>query len=120
MDDELYKIRKFLTGVAEAGAAQLQKDLDPKSDRLTQRQAFSFFKARDTQFGGEFTHGEAWVRAMTKAGHLHPVRIGKAANSPIYWKIQPILPPLVQFKLTPFIQSKLIPFVHLKLRPSNR
>lgn len=36
------------------------------------------------------------------------------------WKIQPILPPLVQFKLTPFIQSKLIPFVHLKLRPSNR
>lgn len=36
MDDELYKIRKFLTGVAEAGAAQLQKDLDPKSDRLTQ------------------------------------------------------------------------------------
>ena len=85
MDDELYKIRKFLTGVAEAGAAQLQKDLDPKSDRLTQRQAFSFFKARDTQFGGEFTHGEAWVRAMTKAGHLHPVRIGKAANSPIYY-----------------------------------
>ena len=38
----------------------------------------------------------------------------------IDWKIQPILPPLVQFKLTPFIQSKLIPFVHLKLRPSNR
>lgn len=37
-----------------------------------------------------------------------------------WWKIQPILPPLVQFKLTPFIQSKLIPFVHLKLRPSNR
>lgn len=85
MENELYKIRDFLTGVAEAGAARFQKDLDPKSDRLTQRQTFTFFRVRDTQFGGEFTHGEAWVRAMTKAGHLHPVRIGKAANSPIYY-----------------------------------
>ena len=109
MDDELYKIRKFLTGVAEAGAAQLQKDLDPKSDRLTQRQAFSFFKARDTQFGGEFTHGEAWVRAMTKAGHLHPVRIGKAANSPIYWKNRFILPPSIQIKEFPLCQLELHP-----------
>lgn len=85
MENELYKIRDFLTSVAEAGAARLQQELDPKSDRLTQRQAFSFFKVRDTQFGGEFTHGEAWIREMTKAGLLHPVRIGKAINSPIYY-----------------------------------
>ena len=85
MENELYKIRDFLTGVAEAGAARFQKEIDPKSDRLTQRQAFSYFKVRDTQFGGEFTHGEAWVRTMTKAGHLHPIRIGKATNSPIYY-----------------------------------
>ncbi|MDH6308065.1 hypothetical protein M2451_002584 [Dysgonomonas sp. PFB1-18] len=85
MENELYKIRSFLIGVAESGAARVLKDYNPKGDRLTQRQAFEFFKQRDTQFGGEFTHGEAWVRRMVEEGHLHPVRLGKAKNSPLYY-----------------------------------
>jgi hypothetical protein len=85
MENELYKIRSFLVSVAEAGAARILKEYNPGGDRLTQRQAFYFFKKRDTQFGGEFTHGEKWIKEMSKKGHLHPQRIGKAKNSPIYY-----------------------------------
>ena len=52
--------------------------------------------------------------------YLDKIKTSRKIVPSFNWKIQPILPPLVQFKLTPFIQSKLIPFVHLKLRPSNR
>ena len=85
MKSELYKIKNLLIDVAEVGAARVLKAYEPKADRLTQRQAFVFFRERDTAFGGEFTHGEAWIRKMVKEGHITPIRGGKAANSPLYY-----------------------------------
>ena len=79
----------------------------------------------------KYKHGGDNMNKEVGNGNLKPfekgkvsrekaVEAGKKGGKASAWKIQPILPPLVQFKLTPFIQSKLIPFVHLKLRPSNR
>lgn len=85
MENEAYKIRSFLESVAECGAAQAIKQLEPASDKLTQRKAYEFFRKRDTQHGGEFIHGEAWVKRMVQEGKLHPVRERKSTNSPLYY-----------------------------------
>lgn len=42
-------------------------------------------KERDTAYGGEFTHGQAWVKRMTREGKLNPKRRGKSDNSPLMY-----------------------------------
>lgn len=91
MEEQLYKIKQLMISCAEVGAARVMKAYEPKADRLTQRQAFIFFRDRDTQFGGEFTHGEAWVRQMVREGLLHPQRTGKSQNSPLYYSKHELL-----------------------------
>lgn len=89
--EQMHKIKQLMMSCAEVGAARAIKAYEPKADRLTQRQAFIFFRDRDTQFGGEFTHGEAWVRQMVKEGMLHPQRTGKSQNSPLYYSKHELL-----------------------------
>lgn len=85
MTDQQYLIKNFSIGVAELGAAMMLKSMHPKLDLLTQREAYKFFKERDTMYGEEFTHGEAWVKKMVKEGKLHPRRKGKSDNSPLMY-----------------------------------
>ena len=47
MENELYKVRTFLEGVAQCGAAQAFAILEPASDLLSQRKAYEFLKAYD-------------------------------------------------------------------------
>lgn len=83
MENEAYKVRRFLEGVAACGAAVAIRTIQPQQDMLTQRRAFQFFAKEDAKYGGN--HGEAWVKEQVKRGNLHPKRKGRAANSPLYY-----------------------------------
>lgn len=81
----LHKIKQLMIMSAELGAARVMQVYEPQSDRLTQRQAYLFFRERDTRFHGAFTHGKVWVEEMVRKGMLHPVRKGAGKNSPLYY-----------------------------------
>lgn len=85
MENETYKIRTFLEGVAQCGAAQAFAMLEPASDLLSQRKAYAFLKAHDTRFGGRWEHGEAWLEKQVREGAVTPVRKGHHQNSPMYY-----------------------------------
>lgn len=85
MTDKTYLIRNLLMYQAELGAAVQRKYDHPAMDLITQRDAYFFLKERDTAYGGEFTHGQAWVKRMVKENKLHPKRKGKSENSPMMY-----------------------------------
>lgn len=85
MIDQQYLIKNLLIGASELGAANMLEILHPKLDLMTQREAYKFFKERDTMYGEEFIHGEAWVKKMVKEGKLHPRRKGRSDNSPLMY-----------------------------------
>ena len=87
MTDKAYLIKNMLMYQAELGAAVQRKYDHPALDLITQREAFFFLKERDTAYGGEFTHGQAWVKRMTKEGKLNPKRRGKSDNSPLMYSL---------------------------------
>lgn len=70
MEMELYKIKQLMMSCAEVGAARVMQAYEPKADMLTQRQAYTFFRERDTKFNGSFTHGKAWVEEMVRRDML--------------------------------------------------
>jgi len=72
MTNDLYSIKELMISCAELGAANLMKTLQPKSDDLTQNEAFKKF-------------GEAWVRGHVKTDLIRGYRKGPAKNSPIYY-----------------------------------
>lgn len=72
MTNELYLIKNLMIDCAEMGAAQCLKTLQPKSDDLTQRQAYEKF-------------GEAWVKKCVQMGIVQKQRKGTAKNSPVYY-----------------------------------
>ena len=76
MENEAYKVRHFLEGVAACGAAVALRTIQPQHDMITQRKAFAFFAKEDAKYGGN--HGEAWVLEQVRLGNLHPKRKGKA------------------------------------------
>lgn len=89
MENETYKVRTFLEGIVQCGAAQAFAMLEPASDLLSQRKAYEFLKAYDTRFGGAWEHGEAWLEAQVREGAVRPVRKGHHQNSPLcYSKAQ--------------------------------
>lgn len=85
MENELYKVRTFLEGVAQCGAAQAFAILEPASDLLSQRGAYAFLKAYDTRFGRRCEHGEAWLEQQVQQGAVTPVRRGHHKNSPLHY-----------------------------------
>lgn len=89
MENELYKVRTFLEGVAQCGAAQAFAIMEPASDLLSQRKAYAFLKAYDTRYGRRCEHGEAWLEQQVQQGAVTPVRRGHHQNSPLcYSKAQ--------------------------------
>ena len=70
--NDLHAIKELMTGCAELGAANLMKSLQPKSDELTQNEAFEKF-------------GQGWVRTCVKRELIKGKRKGPAKNSPIYY-----------------------------------
>lgn len=72
MTNDLHAIKDLMTSCAELGAANLMKTLQPKTDDLTQNEAFSQF-------------GQGWVRNCVKRDLIHGKRKGPAKNSPIYY-----------------------------------
>ena len=83
MENELYKVRTFLEGVAQCGAAQAFAILEPASDLLSQ------CKAYDMRYGRQVEHGEAWLSKQVQEGAVKPVRKGHHKNSPMcYSKAQ--------------------------------
>ncbi|MCL4483457.1 MAG: hypothetical protein M1445_12760 [Bacteroidetes bacterium] len=72
MNKDLHAIKELMTGCAEMGAANLMKSLQPKSDDLTQNEAFEKF-------------GQGWVRDCVKRELIKGKRKGPAKNSPIYY-----------------------------------
>lgn len=91
MENEQYKVRTFLQNVAACGAAKAIATLEPKSDQLTQRQAYAFLRKRDTEFGGQWEHGEAWLKRKVQDGTLKPRRKGTKPNSPLIYSKAEIL-----------------------------
>ena len=72
MTNDLFAIKELMVGCAELGAAVCLKTLQPKSDDLTQREAYQKF-------------GEAWVKKGVRSNLLKKTRKGPAKNSPIYY-----------------------------------
>lgn len=73
---DLFTLKQNIMESAEAGAAAIMKLQNPKSDDLTQRQAYEFA-------------GEGWIDHHTRNGNLKPVRMGKAPNSPrVYSRLE--------------------------------
>lgn len=91
MENEQYKVRTFLQNVAACGAAKAIATLEPKSDQLTQRQAYVFLRKRDTEFGGRQEHGEAWLKRKVQDGSIKPRRKGTKTNSPLIYSKAEIL-----------------------------
>ena len=73
-----YSIRELLQDCVEMGAARILKELKPKSDDLTQREAFKKF-------------GEAWVRECYSKGLIKKKRKGVHKNSPVYYSNSELL-----------------------------
>jgi hypothetical protein len=74
-----------MQSVVACGVAKAIKQLEPQSDKLTQRQAYAFLRKRDTEYGGQAEHGEAWLKRKVEDGSLHPRRRGKSLNSPLIY-----------------------------------
>lgn len=91
MENEHYKVRSFLQNIAACGAAKAIATLEPKSDQLTQRQAYAFLRKRDKEFGGQIEHGEAWLKRKVQDGSLKVRRNGTKANSPLIYSKAEIL-----------------------------
>ena len=49
MENEAYKVRHFLEGVAACGAAVALRTIQPQQDMITQRKAFAFFAKEDAK-----------------------------------------------------------------------
>lgn len=89
MENETYKVRTFLEGIVQCGAAQAFAMLEPESDLLSQRKAFAFLKAYDTRYGNQWIHGATWLEQQVQQGAITPVRKGHHQNSPLcYSKVQ--------------------------------
>ena len=86
MENELYKVRTILEGVAQCGAAQAFAILEPASDLLSQRKAYEFLKAYDMRYGRQVEHGEAWLSKQVQEGAVKPVRKGHHKNSPMCYR----------------------------------
>lgn len=61
-----------MVSCAELGGAHVMKSLQPKSDDLTQNEAFDKF-------------GQGWVRSCVRRELIKGKRKGPAKNSPIYF-----------------------------------
>lgn len=86
MENELYKVRGFMANVVAAGVAKALQQIEPQSDRLTQRQLYAFLRKHDKAHGcTTLEHGEGWVKAKVADGSLTPKRKGKAVNSPVVY-----------------------------------
>lgn len=85
MENETYKVRSFLQSIVACGAAKAIATLEPKSDQLTQRQAYAFLRKRDEEFGGQWVHGEAWLKRKVQDGSIKPRRKGTKPNSPLIY-----------------------------------
>jgi hypothetical protein len=72
MRNDVFTIKELMIDCAEIGAAKVLKTLEPKSDELTQREAFEKF-------------GQGWVRDCVKRGLIKGQRKGPAKNSPVYF-----------------------------------
>ena len=72
MNLDLFQIKSLMIECAELGAAMTLKTLQPKSDDLTQNQAYAMF-------------GEGWIRTCKAKGLIKGKRKGPAKNSPIYF-----------------------------------
>lgn len=78
MTNELFLIKNLMIDCAEMGAARYAKSIKPKSDELTQRQAYILF-------------GEAYVKQCVQDGLIARKRKGVAKNSPVYYSRTEIL-----------------------------
>jgi len=72
MNKDLHAIKELMTSCAEVGAANMAKTLQPKSDELTQNDAYAKF-------------GEGWIKECVKRELIRGKRKGPAKNSPIYY-----------------------------------
>ena len=72
MTNDLFAIKELMISCAELGAATVLKTLQPKSDDLTQNEAFDKF-------------GSGWVKECKRRGLITGKRKGPAKNSPIYY-----------------------------------
>jgi len=72
MTNDLYAIKELMTSCSEMGAANYAKSIQPKSDDMTQNEAFEKF-------------GQGWVRSHVKNDLIRGYRKGPAKNSPIYY-----------------------------------
>lgn len=72
MTTDLYSIKTLLIDCAELGAANYAKSVQPKSDDLTQNEAFDKF-------------GKAWVLLQKQNDLVKGKRKGPAKNSRIYF-----------------------------------
>jgi len=69
---DLYTIKELMISCAELGAANVLKTLQPKSDDMTQREAYLKF-------------GEEWVKRCKRNDLVKAVRRGVTKTSPIYY-----------------------------------
>lgn len=95
MENETYKIRSFLEGIVQCGAAQAFAILEPASDLLSQRKAYAFLQQYDTRFGGQWVHGEAWLDRQVQEGAITPKRKGHHKNSPLCYSKAELLKALL-------------------------
>jgi len=72
MTNDLHATKEFMMDMAELGAAIYAKSVHPKSDEMTQNEAFAKF-------------GQGWVRSCVKRELIRGYRKGPAKNSPIYF-----------------------------------
>ena len=70
--NELYLIKELMINCAELGARKYQPSIQPKSDDITQLQAYKQF-------------GEGWVKNCVNRDLVKKTRRGTAKNSPIYF-----------------------------------
>lgn len=72
MTNEVYLIKELMISCAELGALSCMKSLQPKTDDITQLQAYKKF-------------GEGWIKSCLKKDLIQKSRRGTAKNSPIYF-----------------------------------
>lgn len=72
MTNELYLIKKTISDIVNIALLEKDKIDAPKSDDLTQRQAYEKF-------------GEAWVKKCVRRNLVKKHRKGTAKNSPVYY-----------------------------------
>lgn len=94
---EIYELKNICMDMAELGAAANQKMVEPKADRIKQREVYRWLKSIGQK--------PCLLEKLVSDGLVHKKRMGKAINSPVCYSKLEIQAALNALKMDEYINK---------------